>query len=651
MRYERSTPGAGVAWGLLLLLGSWSPIEAQFPDVTASELALDAFPGEPRAPAIEIYRKGELQLMDPSRQRMSSLLRVERRVKILTEEGRDEFSDFAIRHSRFLRLTDLEGRTVQPDGSTVALDASSIFQETVSEKSKWYITKAAFPAVQIGSILDLSYSLRFESIFHLEPWDFQGTIPSLHSEIQYYIPETLAMAIWERVTLPGGRIGSESDRDGQGRRLRFWMDNVASVPQEPLSFPLEDLTTRFMLYPARIGFSGEFIPLFESWETTAGFFGDDYKLALKRSSKTRKQAKKMTASLASPDAKARALYDFVRDDVANEFYPFVWIDQQHSIDETLQLAEGDSVEKALLLLAMLRAVGISSDIVWTAYRSDGMVDTRLATPYAFDNVVLRAQIDGETVWLDPSEPTLPFGHLHAENEGMLGLLVADKVKDSQLIRLPVAPVGRHQETVDLDLEIDASGTLRGKVEVTYAGHAFTERAMLDATADDIRDTWTSRAEQAFGLQVVSIQVSHDTAAGTMQILLDVQEETSLAPAELSVPLARPHGPLTNVLLQPAEERVTPVLLEPGSRQALSLKLSWSEEWALDLEPESSTEINAAGKFIATVSLDEENRSLVYGRLFERTQREFLDPTQYDAVRNLFRAAEDHDSQFLVLVRE
>ncbi|MEM6706470.1 MAG: hypothetical protein AAF690_27400, partial [Acidobacteriota bacterium] len=61
--------------------------------MTAEQRALSGFPGEPRAPAIEIYRKGEFQLMDQSRQRMSSLLRVERRIKILTEEGRDRFSE------------------------------------------------------------------------------------------------------------------------------------------------------------------------------------------------------------------------------------------------------------------------------------------------------------------------------------------------------------------------------------------------------------------------------------------------------------------------------------------------------------------------------------------------------------------------------
>ena len=624
---------------------------ADFPAVTPEEQALSGFPGEPRAPAIEIFHKGELQLMDPSRQRMSSLLRIERRIKILTEEGRDEYSEFAVRHSRFARLTDLAGRTVLPDGTTVPLDDGAVFEETISEKSRWYLTKAAFPAVEVGAILDLQYSLRFETILYLEPWDFQGEIPSLHSEIQYFVPETLGMAVWDRVTFPGGEIESENDRSGAGRRLRFWMTNVPSVPQEPMGFPIDDLRTRFMLYPGRIVIGGEMMPLFEDWRSTAGFFGDDYKLAGKKAGKAKKRARALATSAATPRDKAEVLYRFVRDEIDNRFTGLVWVDSDFAVDDTLRDGSGDSPEKALLLASMLEAVKIPAELVWTGYRTDGRIDPRLSTPYSFDNVVVRVGLDGDTVWLDPTDRTLPFGVLDPDNLGMLGLVIGDRPKDTELIELPQATPEQGGENATLVLKVDELGALEGTVELRYTGHLASALAPLDQEREDVRQEWEKRVGEDFGVEVSDLVVTSDVDRGVLLVSMRVRLEAEADTSELSIPVSQPHGPLINELLQPPDERVTPVLLDPPSRQSLSLTLEWAPNWTVDLEPTSDRYSGDAGRFIGTVNLDEEARRLVYGRVLETRQRELLDQMQYASLQELYRVAEDHDAQPFVLLRD
>lgn len=635
---------------LVMVMVSASAAAQEFPEVTAEQRALSGFPGEPRAPAIEIYRKGEFQLMDQSRQRMSSLLRVERRIKILTEEGRDRFSEFAVRHSRFTRLTDFSGRTVLPDGRVLPLDESAIFREAESERGRRYITKAALPAVEVGAILDFQYSLRFESIFLLEPWDFQQEIPSLHSEIQYYVPEELGLGAWDRMTVPGGTIQTETDRDGKGRRLRYWMENVPSLPEEPMSFPAQDLATRFMLYPAKINVLGELRPLFEDWQSTAAFFSDDYRLALKASSKAKKKARELTGTAQGSRAKAEAVHTFVRDEIDDRYSGIVWTNDGFLVDEVLREGSGSSIEKALLLVSMLGAIGIDADPVWTGYRSDGRIDPHLTTPFAFDNVVVRLEIDGEVVWLDPTDGLLPFGELHEENLGMLGLLVAEKTKNSRLLELP-AQLGRAAwENATLDLEVGEGGSVSGTVEIRSAGY-LARRSGLRDLSEEAKQEWTRRVETSFGAKVSELEVTRENEGSELLVRMKILVEVPPGTNELTLPLSQPQGPVVSEFELPPAERVTPLLLEPPSRRAMSVTLRWPEGWVVDLEPTNDRFNGFAGMFFGNLNLDEEQRTLTYGRVLDLQKREFLNAEQYASLRELFRVAEDHDAESLVLVRE
>ena len=72
-----------------------------------------------------------------------------------------------------------------------------------------YVTAVAFPAVQVGAILDYRYDLRFDSIFFTEPWYFAGRLPTLLSEIVYYIPKSVSAQTWSRDPY---KVGIQTER-------------------------------------------------------------------------------------------------------------------------------------------------------------------------------------------------------------------------------------------------------------------------------------------------------------------------------------------------------------------------------------------------------------------------------------------------------
>src|ERR1700740_1186060 len=79
---------AAATSALALAFAAAASAEA-FPPITDEERALTAVPGQPNAPAAVLFRKGELHMMDLSRQEVSSTLEVRVRLKILTAAGKE----------------------------------------------------------------------------------------------------------------------------------------------------------------------------------------------------------------------------------------------------------------------------------------------------------------------------------------------------------------------------------------------------------------------------------------------------------------------------------------------------------------------------------------------------------------------------------
>src|SRR4051794_9792289 len=138
--------------------------------------------------------------------------------------------------------------------------------------------------------------------------------------------------------------------------------------------------------------------------------GGYYDQARRHDSGVAKKAKEVAGS-GTPRQQSEALYRFVRDKVETGPYIGVIVSPDESLGKILSDARGDRAEKALLLQAMLKAVKIDSRLVWAGDRSRGAIDPQLPNPSWFDTVFVALELDGQRVFLDPSDRALGFGQL------------------------------------------------------------------------------------------------------------------------------------------------------------------------------------------------------------------------------------------------
>ena len=113
---------------ILTLLGARGAAAADFPPVTDEERALTEVPGEPNAPAVVLFRKGELLMGGylHAAGAWPSYLRVQVRLKVLTEAGKNN-GEVILSHNDEERLTRFKGRSVLPDGRVLPVPADAKF--------------------------------------------------------------------------------------------------------------------------------------------------------------------------------------------------------------------------------------------------------------------------------------------------------------------------------------------------------------------------------------------------------------------------------------------------------------------------------------------------------------------------------------------
>lgn len=636
-----------VVFSLFLVLAGSAAADA-FPPITEKERALTSVPGEPNAPAVVLFKKAEFLMWGyDSQGAISSRLLVQERRKVLTEQGKD-LAEVAVAHNDFIRLSGFKGRTVLPDGREIPLGSDARFERKESKRYGRRVTTVAFPNVDVGSILDYQYELRLESIYFLEPWYFSDQLPVVYSEMVFKIPREIQTQGWSRDPFKVG-LQHESKKSSRGTELRVWGENLPPVPDDPFGLPFADLATQMMIVPAAYQDRNVYEKLMDSWPSVCEMLEESYAKARRKDGGVAKKAREV-ANAGGARQKAEALYRFVRDEIETVDQPGIFLAEGSSVEKTLGQKSGDPAEKALLLQALLSAVKLDAKVVWAADRRRGQIDPQVPNPLWFDTVLVAVDLDGQRVYLDPTDRALAFGRLQYGYEGTPAL-IHDARKPEGIV-LPEPPHDQNARRAVLDLDLDAEGRLSGKGEVTFTGHHAWQK--IDWKEDDgaTLEAWKKwLGEEYPGFQIDGVRFEEKPDEQTAKVFWTMkQREEDVLGDETTLAPSRPLGPTRQPFVQDASKRRSPVLFLFPEREEVELRLRWPDGWTLESQPKLASTRNRVGALTVGLDLNEGERSLVYRRQLDVTQRQLPSMQLYEEARALFGAAEKSDAQALVLAR-
>lgn len=153
-------------------------------------------------------------------------------------------------------------------------------------------------------------------------------------------------------------------------------------------------------------------------------------------------------------------------------------------DLVFQRRFGDCKDKALLMVTMLRALGIDSQIALVNTKIRGGVAAYAATPNAFDHVIVRAAVGGKHYWLDPTRAPQKGDLAHLDQASFGMALVLDPATTA-LTPMPIANHARKNVRSVFDSRAGLEKPVSYTIETTIRGAAAeTLRASIAARGAD-----------------------------------------------------------------------------------------------------------------------------------------------------------------------
>ncbi|MEM7049450.1 MAG: DUF3857 domain-containing protein [Acidobacteriota bacterium] len=618
----------------------------EFAPVTAAERALESVAGFPSAPGVVLFERGYCRFRDDSRHK-TSRLEVEVRIKILDPRGVEILGEVEIEHDRSRRLSELEARAVHPDGLVDMLGPESIFEEARSQLAGRYVTKIAFPGLRVGSIIDYRYTLQWNSSWWLEPWIFGREIPTLRSEITYAVPEDLGVKPWPRV-VPGVFVNGAKDRTPEGRILRFWVENLPPIPEEPLSPPAVDVSTHVVLLPTEVAATGGPLPLMGSWESSLAMLRRSHKVAQRDNRKVRRQSKKMVRELSGTRERVQALWRFVRDEVDTSGSWGVFAGEP-TLDEVFENKGGPAAHKALLLHEMLEAIDVPSKLVLVANRRLGEINREMPNPFQFLHVLVLVSLEDQPLFLDPVNRFVDFGEIQAGFEGTPGLVLPNR--EPKFVELPRSSAEDSERFARTRWSIDTAGGVSGVGELLLTGHEAAAQRLLDLFGDS-EERWSEvLSENLPRFEVFEISVSETSLKG-YQVSWRVRlRDEEILGDEVRLQPSRPLGLTIQPFVLPPHERRTAVRLDFARTERLESTITWPEGWSMTAIPEDHFSASRVGRSSQSVELDRVGRQATWVRVVEIRQPEVDPGGPYAALRQLYEATVQGDAQAFVLLAQ
>ena len=370
------------------------------------------------------------------------------------------------------------------------------------------------PAATPGSIV--GYELEQEQLPYvlLDDWNIQDTIPVHDTRYTLELP-----AGWNYRAAWLNHAEVVPTLAGPGR-WQWTLSDVRPVRVEQAMPPWRGVAARMVvaLFPP-----DPKTPGIRSWGDVGTWYSNLTRGRLDSTPELQRTVKDLTASAATPLEKIRALANFVQTDIR-----YVAIElgiggyQPHAAADVLRHRYGDCKDKATLLSAMLREIGVASYYVIINSERGSLTTAAppniefnhailaIALPDGVDPAPLAARMHhaklGELLIFDPTDYLTPFGSLRGALQANVGMLVTPE--GGELVQLPQLPTTSSGIQRTAKLTLDTDGTLRGEVdEIRFGDPASQQRFMLRNSTDE-----TDRIKPVEALLAASLPSFHVTKA-------------------------------------------------------------------------------------------------------------------------------------------
>lgn len=460
---------------------------ADWPPISPEDLKMTEFPQHKGAPAVVLLRQ---EIADDPNNNHSVYMRI----KILSEAGR-RYADVEVPYShRGYRIDSISGRTVHADGSVVPFDGKTFDKVVVKGKRghgpeiRINVKSFTLPDVQVGSILDYRYSLRYDDNRALPPdWDVQTELFQKNASFKFvpyigylvmkhdrvgrgsawtsYLPTDGPKPQWHRKLANSMATTHSSDE-----YVDLVMDNVPPLIEEPFMPPAAMLRYRVQFYYT-IDPSPE-----NYWKEEGRFWSKDVERFLDRKGGIQEIVATAVAPTDSSEQKLRKLYAFVTTLENQSFRPerqeeegkAIGLKPNEGVEDVLRQRSGTHDDLNRLFAALARQVGVPASMMWVSSRDETFFQPELMSTHQLTSEIVIVSLNGKDVFLDPGTKFCPFGLIDWRYSGAKGLRQKSE-KGTEIVASPFSEYSQAQIQRLARVQLSEDGKVEGTLKAGFYG--------------------------------------------------------------------------------------------------------------------------------------------------------------------------------------
>src|SRR5690242_720897 len=403
-------------------------------------------------------------------------------VRVLQREGREYALGHVIYHTDGGKVKELRAWLVRPNNQTKrygnddTVDVAGAINDVYNEYR--VRTIGATTEADVGTVFAYSYSREERSVFSQDDWDFQDELPVISSRYTLTLPSGWRA---EGVTFNHAPIEPRVN----GTSYTWELSNLPPIPSEPMSPKITNIAPRMAVsYYPPANSSSVAIKTFANWADVATWMSELEDPQVQVDDALARKAYELTALAKTEYEKIRAIATYVQ----NIQYISVQTGlnrgggfRPHSSTEVFAKSYGDCKDKANLMRAMLKVVGIDA-IPISIYSGDpSYVRSEWPSPHQFNHCIIAVKVSDQTqastiiehpklgrlLIFDPTDSETPLGDLPFYLQGSLALL--DSKAATELVKMPTTPPEMNQFERVATLQLDANGAIAGRIQENANG--------------------------------------------------------------------------------------------------------------------------------------------------------------------------------------
>ncbi|QYO67284.1 DUF3857 domain-containing protein [Leptolyngbya sp. 7M] len=584
-------------------------------------------------------------------------------VRILEREGRREAVGRVIYQTDTDKVKGLESWLIRRNGQVKAygkkemVDLALVDNDLYNEARQSMIV--ARDDADVGDVFGFESVLEEKSIFSQFHFSFQYNLPVLSSRFTLNMPSGWRA---ESVTFNTKRIEPTITAGSH-----VWqMADLKPIRPEPRSPRLSSMVPRIAVSIFPETPTATRLRTFSNWNDVATWMASIEDPQVIMSPQLTAKAKELTENASNEFEKIRAISRYVQ----NIQYISIQIGTgrgggytPRSSAEVFARSYGDCKDKANLMRAMLRAVGIDSYLVSITADDPDYVRAEWASPHQFNHCIIAIKIGDQTLVesvvthptlgrlliFDPTDPYTPIGDLPEDQQGSLALI--DHKDTQELTRMPVlsADANRMERVIEATLMPD--GSIKGSVtERTTGQPARQERSqMKNLSREDytrVIDRWISRGAAGATTSNIVTADNHDDGRFDLKVDFSARSYAQLMQDRLMVFRPAIIGRLDRLTFGDGR-RMTPYMID-ASRYTEKAKIKLPENFEVDEIPESAKFESEFGRYDVFYKIEDGHLHFIRSLELKRAR---IAPEKYDSVERFFGRILSIEQSPVVLLRK